>query len=436
MTGSVSLSAIAIIVAIALFIFLCMKGVNAIVVCCLSTAIVAIFATGGFQENFFNVFMSGTMEFLQNMLLIYISGAIFGGVLNASGCNDRIGRTMVNVFGKDKVSYVIMIFAMIVAFCGVSPIVIVSYLAFGLLKQANLPRYIGMVAMAGAMVLTQQVIPGHAGIANVIPTMFLGTNLYAGPAIGIPCAILGFILVALYVRHLVKKANANGEGYDPMPGDDTTLRADDDIPSFMVAILPILFLVIFCFVSILGFQMSSIYAVVYAGFGAALICFATCRKYIHTDKFTVWHEALMQLIPCFIATPIVVGFASVVQNTAAFGGIIGFITSMNVNPYVIIVVGTTLMCIMCADCLGGSATFLALMGPQLLEMGANPAAIHRLTLITSAAFDSMPHNGSIMMILMCYGYEHKQGYKYLLVSNIAIPCAMTLLALIISLVLY
>ena len=85
MTSSVTLSAIAIVLAIVLFIFLCMKGVNAIVVCCLSTALVALFAIGGFQENFFNVFMSGTVEFLQNMLLIYISGAVFGGVLNASG---------------------------------------------------------------------------------------------------------------------------------------------------------------------------------------------------------------------------------------------------------------------------------------------------------------------------------------------------------------
>ena len=48
----------------------------------------------------------------------------------------------------------------------------------------------------------------------------------------------------------------------------------------------------------------------------------------------------------------------------------------------------------------------------------------------------MPHNGSIMMILMCYGYEHKDGYKYLLVSNIAIPMAMTILGMIIAMIVY
>ena len=434
--SSIPLSAIAIVVAIALFVYLCMKGVNAIVVCVLSAALVSLFAIGGFEENFFNVFMSGTTGFMTNMLLIYISGAIFGGILNESGCNDRIGRTMVKIFGKDKVSFVIMVFALVIAATGVSPIVIVSYLAFGLLKQANLPRYIGMVAMAGSMVLTQQVIPGVAGLANTIPTMFLGTDLYAAPVIGIPCAILGFILITLYVRYLTKKAEKNNIGYDPMPGDTQELRAEDDIPPFGIAILPIIFILAFCFIAIIGFGMSSINAVVYSGFGAAILCFITCYKYIHVNKFTVWHSALMQLIPCFIATPIVVGFASVVQNTECYNAVVGAIMRMNLNPYVLIVIGTTLLCILCADCLGGSAAFLAMMGQHLIEMGAAPAAIHRLCLITSSAFDSMPHNGSIMMILMCYGYEHKDGYKYLLVSNIAIPMAMTILGMIIAMIAY
>ena len=69
-------------------------------------------------------------------------------------------------------------------------------------------------------------------------------------------------------------------------------------------------------------------------------------------------------------------------------------------------------------------------------MGANPAAVHRLTSITSIAFDSMPHNGSMCMILMCYGYEHKDGYKYLMISNIAIPMIMSLVAMVVAVVAY
>lgn len=433
----VALSAIAIIAAIALFIYLCMKGTNVIVVTCLSAAIVSLAATGGFFDNFFNVFMTGTMGFMQNMLLIMISGAVFGGVLNASGCNDRIGRTMVKAFGEKNVTYIIMVFAIVIAATGASPIIIVAYLAFGLLKQANLPRYIGMCAMAGSMVLSQQVLPGVVGLANTIPTFILGTTLYAAPGMGIACAILGFILICIYINYLVKDARKKGRGWDPMNEEDQKeLRPEDDIPPFGVAILPIIFILAFCFVAILGFGMPSNYAVTFAGFGAAVLCFVTCNKYIHMSKFEVWHSAVLQLVPCFIATPIVVGFASVVQNTACYTAVSEAITKMNLNPYVVIVIGTTIMCILCADCLGGSSAFLTMMGQQVVAAGAVPAAVHRLCLITSAGFDSMPHNGSIMMILMCYGYTHKEGYKYLLVSNIAIPMAMAIFGMIIAIVAY
>ena len=76
------------------------------------------------------------------------------------------------------------------------------------------------------------------------------------------------------------------------------------------------------------------------------------------------------------------------------------------------------------------------MGERILAMGADPSAVHRLTSITSTAFDSMPHNGSMCMILMCYGYEHKEGYKYLIISNIAIPLVMSVVSLIVAIVAY
>ena len=48
----------------------------------------------------------------------------------------------------------------------------------------------------------------------------------------------------------------------------------------------------------------------------------------------------------------------------------------------------------------------------------------------------MPHNGSICMILMCYGYEHKEGYKYLMISNIAIPMVMSIVSMIVAMIAY
>ena len=436
--SSVAISAIGLILAIAVFMFLCMKGTGAIFASVIATMIVALTANGGFIENFFTVFMSGTMGFMQNMLLLFISGALFGGLLNVTGCNDRIGRTLTKLFGEKNVIYIIMIFAMVIAATGASPIIIVAYLAVGLCKSVNLPRYVGMCAMAGTMIMTQNILPVSGTIGNLIPTMFLGTTIYAAPLMGIIAFVVGLPLNILYVHWLVKDAKAQGRGYDPMPGEaDMNLRSEDDPPSFFVSILPIVFIIAFCFIAVLGFGMDSSQAVIYASLLGALLMLVTCRNYIHEkNKFVLVGNSISFMMPIVIGTSIVVGFASVVANTEVYNAVVAWIMGLDMNPYVLVVIGTTLMCILCADCLGGSSSFLALMSERILAMGADPAAVHRLTSITSTAFDSMPHNGSICMILLCYGYEHKEGYKYLMISNIAIPMVMSIVSMIVAMIAY
>lgn len=435
---SIAISAIGLVVAIVVFIVLCMKGTGAIFASVISTMIIALCANGGFTQNFFTTFMSGTMDFMSNMLLLFITGALFGGLLNVTGCNDSIGRTLTKVFGERNVIYIIMVFAMVVAATGASPIIIVAYLAVGLMKSVNMPRYVGMCAMAGTMIMTQNVLPVSGTIGNLIPTFFLGTTIYAAPLMGIIAFLVGMPLNILYVNYLVRDAKKKGWGYDPMPGEENMgLRGEDDTPPFAIAILPIIFIIAFCFIAVLAFGMNSSQAVIYASLLGALLMLVTCNKYIHAEnKFKVLGDSISFMMPIVIGTSIVVGFATVVANTAVYGAVVGWIMGLNMNPYVLVVIGTTLICILCADCLGGSSSFLALMGEKILAMGADPAAVHRLTSITSTAFDSMPHNGSMCMILMCYGYEHKEGYKYLIVSNIVIPLIMSIVAMVVAMIAY
>ena len=240
------------------------------------------------------------------------------------------------------------------------------------------------------------------------------------------------------MKHLEKDARKKGIGYDCMPGEENMkLRSAEDIPSFGIAILPIIFIIGFCFIAVLAFGIDSSQAVIYASLLGALLIYVTCKKYIHEpDKCKMIGDQISFMMPIVIGTSIVVGFATVVANTEIYTAVMDGIMNMNMNPYVIVVIGTTLICILCADCLGGSSSFLAMMGERLLGMGANAEAVHRLTSITSTAFDSMPHNGSVCMILMCYGYEHKEGYKYLMVSNIVIPMIMSLVSLVVAFIAY
>ena len=51
-------------------------------------------------------------------------------------------------------------------------------------------------------------------VPGSLPNMFLGTGLYDAPILSIATGIVGILLFLFYQIRLVKKARANGEGYD------------------------------------------------------------------------------------------------------------------------------------------------------------------------------------------------------------------------------
>lgn len=70
-----------------------------------------------------------------------------------------------------------------------------------------------------------------------------------------------------------------------MPGEENMkLREETDTPPFILAILPIVFIIVFCFIAVLAFQMDSSQAVIYASLLGALLMLITCGKYIHTKS--------------------------------------------------------------------------------------------------------------------------------------------------------
>ena len=97
--ASVTMSTIAIVVAIAAFIFLSMKGVGPLITAVLAAAFVSLFTEAGFVQSFFTDFLSGVTSMVGNMFFLLVLGAIFGGVLSATGASEKIGTTFVRVMG-------------------------------------------------------------------------------------------------------------------------------------------------------------------------------------------------------------------------------------------------------------------------------------------------------------------------------------------------
>ena len=256
--ASVTMSTIAIVVAIAAFIFLSMKGVGPLITAVLAAAFVSLFTEAGFVQSFFTDFLSGVTSMVGNMFFLLVLGAIFGGVLSATGASEKIGTTFVRVMGPTNFLYALIAATMLLAATGAVPYVLMAYISFGVMRAANLPRYIAMAAVSGTMVLSQNVLPGCTTLNNLICSAPLGVDLYSAPLIGIATGVFAVLLNVFFLLYLVKDARKKGIGYEPMPNEGSIqLREEDDLPSFWASFFPVIFLIAFCFVLIVGFKVNA-----------------------------------------------------------------------------------------------------------------------------------------------------------------------------------
>lgn len=56
-------------------------------------------------------------------------------------------------------------------------------------------------------------------------------------------------------------------------------------------------------------------------------------------------------------------------------------------------------------------------GKQYVDMGLDPDAIHRVATMSSSIFTVMPHTGVVLTFFALTGLTHKNGFKYLFITN-------------------
>lgn len=215
------------------------------------------------------------------------------------------------------------------------------------------------------------------------------------------------------------------------------LREEDDLPSFWASFFPVIFLIAFCFVLIVGFKVNATQAVVYSTVLSTILLYLLCRKTYRGPG--VWKSVQSSaefIIPNVMAASCVFGFASVVSKTTAFGALSASFANSSLNPYVLVVVAVMLLAGITASGLSGQNAFNAVLGQTMMDAGVNMQVVHRLGSIAASTFDSMPYSSYISLVLPVFGYDHKSGYKYLVVANIIIPVIYTLFALAIALIFY
>lgn len=443
--------------ALALLMAVAYRGVN-VILAAPAVAMLAVLLVdpANVLPAFSGLYMERLAGFVRSYLPVFILGAVFGQVIELSGCSRSIVMAILRLFGPQRTILAIASVCALLTYGGVSLFVVVFAVypfAVEMFRAASIPkRLIPGTIVLGAFTFTMDALPGTPQIQNLIPTTFFGTDAWAAPFLG----CLGAAVIAIgglaYLEWRRRLAQRSGEGYGahsdvPIPAEQAAAEPLTIHP--LIALSPLLVVAIAN--RLLTSAIPSFYGATHdmqlAGMAQPLTT--------HVQSVTaVWavEGALVLGILAVLAVayrPIVHGFTTgarkavtgallATMNTASeygFGAVIaalpGFIAIRDAlaavpDPLVNVAVGVSTLAGVTGSASGGMSIALAAMGERFLATahlaGIPPEVLHRIAAMASGGMDTLPHNGAVITLLGVTGLTHRQSYR----DIFAITCIKTL----------
>ena len=440
------LSGLFVVLAIVVFIILCFKNVHTGIAALISALIAAFGSTQSFSTSIFTTLPSGIASLITLMFWVFTMSGLLGYLMDKTGASQSVGNTMIKLLGTDRAWLAITLTAVILMVAGVgSFMLVVVVVANPLMKSANLPRKVGMIAAQGIAPAINFCMP-VPNVPGSLPNMFLGTTLFSAPVLSIATGLVGILLFLFYQLHLVKQARAKGEGYDG--NMDVELKLDESkLPSFASSVIPLVAVVVAAILMAsvkfggVGFDkltgINSNGQVALAQFIGVLVLaamhFGKCKeigfgKIVSQGATSMW--GFLMLAGC------VYGFGQVISTAAVIAPVQEWVLGLQLNPYITAMVSVAIIAALCADGISAMMVWLPMFGPQYLEMGVDAGALRRLLLCTTQTFDSLPHAQSIANTLGVFGLSHKQGYKELFVTTVIFPVIFSIFCCVCCIIFY
>ena len=426
MFTNVWLSGLFVILAVVVFIILCFKNVHTGIAALIATLIAAFGSANSFYVSVFEVFPSGVASLVETMFFVFTMSGLLGFLMDETGCSKSVGNTMIKLLGTDRAWMAISATAIILMLAGVGTFIfVVVVVAAPLMKAANLPRKVGMIAAQGIAPAISFCMP-VPNVPGSLPNMFLGTGLFDAPILSIATGLVGIALFLVYQTHLVKKARENGEGYD---GEDVELEInEEELPDFWASIAPLAAVV----VSAIAFANLKSMDMAYRTWGTQLVALAqfvgvlvlvalqfnTCKK---IGFGRILSQGCTGMWGFLLLAGCVFGFGQVVTTSAVIEPVQNWVLGLNMSPYITAMISVAVIAALCTDGISAMMVWLPMFGQQYLDMGVNAGALRRLLLCTTQTFDSLPHAQSVANTLGVFGLTHKQAYKELFITTVIFP---------------
>jgi H+/gluconate symporter-like permease len=433
------LGVLGLLLAIVLLILLAYKGVGAIPAALVCSTVVILTNGMPLWKGFSEAFMGGFAYFMSSYFLVFVTSALFAKAMDDSGAAQAIAYQCLEWFGKKRAVLVLIVTTAVLTYGGVSLFVVVfaTYpVAIVLFKEANLPKSLlpGVLAF-GAATFTMTALPASPQLTNVIPSQVLGTTLTAAPGLGLFASVLMFISGYAYFVWQEKKIREKGIGFVPGPNDNIEKYDAIDrntLPNPIVSFIPMVF--ILAAIVLLRNTVSSIELIVYSMIAATVLVFALNWGRL-PNKLTTINRGLKDGM-AIVDVAVIVGFGFVVQQAPAFQSFVQFALGLDFNPYLSAVLATEIVAGITGSSSGGLTIFLKALGQAYIDLGANPAVLHRLTAIAAGGLDTLPHAGGIFILMSVVGVNHKEGYHHIFWTTVFMPIIVAFICTFIAIAMF
>jgi len=433
------ISIIGLALALALLVYLAMRGMSILVAAPLCAILIALTSglallpvKGSAEASFAVSYMTGFTGFFRDWFLMFLLGAIFGKIMEDSGAAHSIAHWIIAKLGVRHAVLALVAACAILTYGGVSVFIVafsVYPMAVGLFRDADLPRRFLPGTIAFGSVTFTMTSAGSVEMQNWIPMQYLGTTPYAGWQVSLLVAIFMALTGFYWLTRMIKKAVANGERFNGRAVDPEP-RSPGTMPHPLLSLLPL------ATVLLVSLTLQGIYGkyalVIALASGIAVATFFNMKRF--TDFGGALTLGATGAVIAIANTCAVVGFGSVAKGSPAFQEALGALTAMPGSPLVAAALAITVICGLTGSASGGQTIALPLLAPFYVGPNAphpvDPEALHRVVAIASGGLDSLPHNGYVVTTIRAIcGETHKDAYGVVGALTVIVPAAGTVLAL-------
>ena len=445
---------IGILLSLGLLMYLAYRGITVLILAPILALVAAMFSDMPMMATFTHVFMPNLANYLKLFFPVFLLGAIFGKVMEDSGCAKAIAHDIAARVGKSRA-----ILAVVLS-CGISLFVVafaVYPIAAHLFKEAGTPKFLipGAIAL-GSFTFTMTALPGTPQIQNAIPMPFFKTTVYAAPILGTIAGILMFAIGTWWLMSRAKAANARGEFYGDHPNEVVKEFDSANLPNVWVAMMPIAIVLVLNFVlseyvltaNATGYEylknkpfetnlgaVRGIWSLVISLVVAIVFAIAVNWKRFANVKDSVNSGVFGSMLP-ILNTASEVGYGNVVKTLGAFAIIQAALLGISDNPLITAAIATNVLAGITGSASGGMSIALGAMGETFyqaaLVRGINPEVLHRVVAIACGGLDSLPHNGAVVTLLGITQLTHRQSYADIGMVSVVIPVSVCVIAIVLG----